>query len=369
MTIECTDKQSVLVVDDTPENIELLRQLLRADYVVHAAVSGRKGLDIAHASPQPDIILLDVMMPDMDGYEVCRRLKRDSATAHIPVVFITALDQTGDEANGLALGAVDYIRKPFEPVVVKARVRNHLALKRYERGLEALVQARTAELALTQQVTIEALATLAEYRDSETGGHIKRTQRYVRVLAEHMSQLDAYRAVLGEETVDLLYRCAPLHDIGKVAVRDVILLKPGALTPAEFEEMKQHVLYGSKALEVAEERLGTSSFLALARELILSHHERWDGTGYPHGLQGEQIPLPGRLMAVADVYDALISRRVYKPAFSHHRAAEIIRDGRGTHFDPAIVDAFFAVEDEFKRIANEFSDDTSSPDEAHDYVA
>jgi len=182
------------------------------------------------------------------------------------------------------------------------------------------------------------------------------------VLAEHLSQLDAYRAVLDEKTIDLLYRCAPLHDIGKVAVRDVILLKPGTLTPAEFEEMKQHVVYGSKALEVAEERLGTSSFLALARELILSHHERWDGEGYPYGLHGEQIPLPGRLMAVADVYDALISRRVYKPAFSHHRAAEIIRDGRGGHFDPAIVDAFLAVESEFERIAKEFSDGASSPD-------
>lgn len=362
MTNKFRGKQSVLVVDDTPENIELLRQLLRADYVVQAAVSGRKGLEIARASPQPDIILLDVMMPEMDGYEVCRRLKHDSATAHIPVVFITALDQTGDEANGLELGAVDYIRKPFEPVVVKARVRNHLALKRYEQGLEALVQERTAELELTQQVTIEALATLAEYRDSETGGHIKRTQRYVRALAEYLSQLDGYRTVLDEESIDLLYRCAPLHDIGKVAVRDVILLKPGALTPAEFEEMKRHVLYGSKALEVAEERLGSSSFLAIARELILSHHERWDGAGYPHGLRGEQIPLPGRLMAVADVYDALISRRVYKPAFSHRRAAEIIRDGRGTHFDPAIVDAFLVLEDEFERIANEFSDDMSSLD-------
>lgn len=355
------DKQSILVVDDTPENIEVLRQLLRDEYVVHAAISGEKGLDIALVLPQPDIILLDIMMAGMDGYEVCRRLKSNPSTAHIPVVFISALAQTGDEAKGLELGAVDYIRKPFEPVVVKARVRNHLALKRYERGLEALVEARTAELVLTQQVTIEALATLAEYRDSETGGHIKRTQSYVRALASHLSAQGPYRHLLDPAAIDLLYRCAPLHDIGKVAVRDVILLKPGRLTAEEFEEMKQHVVYGSKALEVAEGSLGNSSFLAVAREIILGHHEKWDGSGYPHGLSGEAIPFPGRLMAIADVYDALISRRVYKPGFPHSRALEIIVEGRGSHFDPAIVDAFLCVADEFQRIAHAYADEALEP--------
>ncbi|MDO9596425.1 MAG: two-component system response regulator [Azoarcus sp.] len=351
------DTQSILVVDDTPDNIEALRQLLRDEYVVHAAISGEKGLAIALVSPQPDIILLDIMMAGMDGYEVCRRLKSNPATEHIPVVFISALAQTGDEATGLELGAVDYIRKPFEPVVVKARVRNHLALKRYERGLEALVAARTAELVLTQQVTIEALATLAEYRDSETGGHIKRTQSYVRALASHLSAHGPYQHLLDAATVDLLYRCAPLHDIGKVAVRDVVLLKPGKLTPEEFDEMKQHVVYGSKALAVAEGSLGNSSFLAVAREIILGHHEKWDGSGYPYGLKGSEIPFPGRLMAIADVYDALISRRVYKPAFSHGRAMEIIVEGRGAHFDPAIVDAFLCVADEFQRIAHAYADE------------
>lgn len=351
------DKQTVLVVDDTPDNIEILRQLLRADYTIRAAISGEKALEIALSQPQPDIILLDIMMSGMNGYEVCRRLKSNPATANIPVVFVSALDQTGDEENGLELGAVDYIRKPFEPVLVKARVRNHLALKRYEQELETLVAERTAELALTQQITIEALATLAEYRDSETGGHIKRTQHYVRALATHLSTHGPYQDSLDPTTVELLFRSAPLHDIGKVAVRDCVLLKPGKLTPEEFEEMKQHVLYGAKALEVAEGSIAHSSFLSLAHDIILGHHERWDGAGYPYGLKGELIPFAGRIMAIADVYDALTSRRVYKPKFPHARAVEIIVEGRGTHFDPAMVDAFLAVSGEFQHIARTFADE------------
>jgi putative two-component system response regulator len=349
-------RQRVLIVDDTPENIEILRQLLRTDYAIQAAINGEKSLEIARRTPQPDIILLDVMMPGMDGYEVCRRLKNDPLTEHIPVVFITALDQTGHETTGLELGAVDYIRKPFEPMVVKARVQNHLQLKRYEQKLEALVEERTAELALTQQITIEALASLAEYRDSETGSHIKRTQHYMLVLATQLSRHAPYRDSLDAKTIDLLFRCAPLHDIGKVAVRDSILLKPGKLSPEEFEEMKLHVEYGANALDVAKGQHGASNFLTLARELILGHHERWDGKGYPYHLAGEAIPLAGRLMAVADVYDALISQRVYKPAFSHAEAVNIIRKDRGTHFDPAIVDAFIEIADEFQHIAQTYAD-------------
>ncbi len=350
-------RQIILVVDDTPENIEVLRQLLRADYTIHAAISGEKGLEIARRMPQPDIILLDIMMPGIDGYEVCRQLKGDPLTAHIPVVFISALDQVGHETRGLELGAVDYIRKPFEPVLVKARVHNHLALKRYEQHLEELVRARTAELALTQQVTIEALANLAEFRDNETGGHIKRTQNYVRALTQQLNTHGAYQQLLDAASIEMLYRCAPLHDIGKVAIRDMILLKPGRLTPEEFEEMKQHVTFGAKALEVAEGVQGESLFLQFAREIILGHHERWDGKGYPNGLAGSNIPLPGRIMAVADVYDALISRRVYKPAFSHAQAVEIIVQGSGSHFDPVIVEAFIALGDEFRAIALTHADE------------
>ncbi len=363
---EENEKQRILVVDDTPENIEVLRQLLRSDYKVTAAIRGEKALEIARGEPKPDIVLLDIMMPGMDGYEVCRRLKEDPATAHIPVIFVTALDQTGDEARGLRLGAVDYIHKPFEPILVKARVQNHLALKRHEQHLEELVQERTRELALTQQVTIQAMATLAEYRDSETGGHIKRTQHYVRLLAEHLRAHPRFAPYLDQPTIELLFKSAPLHDIGKVAVRDEILLKPGKLTEQEFEEMKQHVTFGYNALKVAEESLGTSSFLSVARELIRGHHERWDGTGYPNGLTGEAIPVAGRLMAVADVYDALISKRVYKPSFSHAQAAAIIGDGRGAHFDPAVVDAFVALSEDFRQVARAYAD---HPDEVESLSA
>jgi putative two-component system response regulator len=349
-------RQRVLIIDDTPENIEVLRQLLRTDYAVQAATSGTKGLEIARSTPQPDIILLDIMMPGVDGYEVCRRLKATPDTEHIPVVFISALDQVGHETTGLELGAVDYIRKPFEPVVVKARVNNHLRLKRYEQELEALVQERTAELALTQEVTIEALASLAEYRDSETGGHIKRTQHYMLALATQLSQHGPYRAQLDPHTIDLLFRCAPLHDIGKVAVPDHILLKPGRLSAEEFEQMKRHVEYGANALDVAKGQQGGSNFLRLARELILGHHERWDGSGYPNGLAGESIPLAGRLMALADVYDALICKRVYKDALSHAEAVQLIIAARGTQFDPVVVDAFAALAGQFQAIARTYSD-------------
>jgi putative two-component system response regulator len=345
------DKQTILVVDDTPENIEILRQTLRDEYKVRAALDGHKALQIAASEPPPDLILLDILMPGLDGYEVCRRLKAEARTAHIPVVFVTALDTSGDEAHGLELGAVDFVRKPFEPALVKARLHNQLELKRYRDHLEELVAERTRELALTRQVTIEAMGTLAEYRDPETGGHIKRTQGYVRLLAQCLSKHPRFSAYLQAATIDLLYLSAPLHDIGKVAVRDSILLKPGKLTKEEFEQMKRHVIYGCQAIEVAESKLGNNSFLRVAKEIAASHHEKWDGSGYPQGLAGDAIPIAGRLMAIADVYDALISKRVYKPPFPHARAIELIIEERGSHFDPDMVDAFVAAEDEFRKIA------------------
>ncbi|MBF0264731.1 MAG: two-component system response regulator [Gammaproteobacteria bacterium] len=350
-------KQKILIVDDTPENIELLRQLLKQDYTVIAAINGEKALKLAHGSSKPDMILLDIMMPGMDGYEVCTRLKEDPDTCEIPVIFITALTQTGHEAKGLELGAVDYITKPFEPLLVKSRIHNQLELKRHQDNLEQLVKERTRELAITQQVTIEAMGTLAEYRDPETGGHIKRTQSYIRAVARYLSQHnEKYQQLLSDDIIEKLYNVAPLHDIGKVSVRDDILLKPGKLTKDEFELMKKHVEYGSQAIMSAEKRLGSSSYFALAREIIENHHEKWDGSGYPNQKQGEQIPLSGRLMAIADVYDALISVRVYKQAMSHEQALDIIKEGRDTHFAPDIVDAFMAIEQEVHEIALTYAD-------------
>jgi putative two-component system response regulator len=351
-----TAAAKILMVDDSAANLQVLRASLEGDgHRLLAARGGASALSIA-AKAQPDLILLDILMPDMDGYEVCRRLKSGAATRAIPVIFLTALDGAADEARGLALGAVDYILKPIHPDLVRARVRTHLELKRHRDRLEQMVRERTREVRLTQAVLIESLGTLAEYRDPETGGHIKRTQNYVKALAMHLSGLPRFRGMLGEETIELLYLSAPLHDVGKVGVRDHILLKAGRLDEDEFEQMKRHTLFGEEALQRTEQKLGRSTFLRLAREIAGSHQEKWDGSGYPRGLKGEDIPLSGRLMALADVYDALVSKRIYKPPLPHETAVAIIRAGRGVHFDPDLVDAFTALEARFRNIALAYAD-------------
>ncbi len=350
-------QQTILVVDDVPENIDVLAGVLQADFKVKAATSGHRALKIARAEPAPDLILLDIMMPGMDGYEVCRRLKADERTRNIPILFVTALSDAVDEEKGLQLGAVDYISKPFSPPIALARIKNHLELKRHQDHLGQLVDERTRELEQTQAATIESMAVLAEYRDPETGGHIRRTQNYVRSLARHLQQQAKHRANLSPETITLLYRSAPLHDIGKVGIPDHILLKPGPLTDQEFIEMKRHAKYGHDAILAAEKKLGHNlSFLRYGREIAYSHHEKWDGSGYPQGLAGDAIPLSGRLMAIADVYDALISKRVYKPPFPHAKAVAIIREGRGCHFDPDLVDGFLELSEEFRQIALRYAD-------------
>ncbi|MES9951002.1 MAG: two-component system response regulator [Candidatus Thiodiazotropha sp.] len=350
------DKPTILIVDDTAGNIEVLSSTLRPKYRVRAAKNGIRALSIARETPMPDLILLDIMMPEMDGYETCRQLKSDPLTKQIPVIFITALADEGDEEKGLALGAVDYITKPFKPVLVLARVDNQLELKRHRDNLEELVEERTRQLMLTQEATIEAMGALAEYRDPETGGHIKRTQNYMKVMAEMLKDNNRFKDYLDEETIRLLYLSAPLHDIGKVGISDNILCKPGKLTDQEFTQMKQHTLIGRNTLLAAEEKLGSNSFLSLAREIAEFHHERWDGKGYPHGIKGDAIPICGRLMAIADVYDALISKRVYKPPFPHSKAVAIILKGRGTQFDPDVVDAFASCSDQFLKIALKYAD-------------
>ena len=346
----------ILLVDDNTTNLQLLRDTLDGyGYKLLAAKNGKTALSIARKA-NPDLILLDIMMPEMDGYEVCKRLKADEATEHIPVIFVTALTDAEDEAKGLSLGAMDYITKPFNPELVRARVRNHLELKRYQDHLESLVKERTKRLALTQAVTIESLATLAEYRDPETGGHIKRTQNYVKALAMHLKDHPRFRDELNTDTIELLYLSAPLHDVGKVGVPDSILLKAGQLSDEEFEEMKRHTQYGYEALRITERKLGKDTFLHYATQIAFSHQEKWDGSGYPLGLKGAEIPISGRLMALADVYDALISKRVYKPPFPHEKAVEIIQEGRDSHFDPDIVDAFVELEGTFRNIALTYAD-------------
>lgn len=365
MTTTGDNRRTVLVVDDTPDNLSLMSGLLKDSYRVRVANGGERALAIARSDPQPDLILLDVMMPVMDGYEVCRRLKADPGSRDIPVVFLTARADQVDEQIGLELGAVDYITKPISPPIVIARVRNHLQLKQandvlrnQNAFLEEEIERRTRDVRTIRDAAIVAMASLAETRDNETGNHIRRTQHYVRALANAMAAMPKFRDVLEPETVDLLFRSAALHDIGKVGLPDSILLKPERLTDEEFAQMKTHTVLGYEALKAAERGLDNTdmSFLRYAREIALTHHERWDGTGYPQGLAGEAIPLSGRIMTVADVYDALISERVYKPAFPHEVALREIEGGRGTQFDPDVVDAFMNIADRMYEISQSFSD-------------
>lgn len=368
---------TILVVDDTPANLSLMTGLLRDEYKVKAAIDGEKALRIAQASPPPDLILLDIMMPGMDGYEVCRRLKADPATRDIPVIFLTAKSGIEDEKMGLDLGAVDYITKPISPPIVMARVRNHLVLKAsadFLRDkaayLEHEVGKRIAEVIAIQDVTILAMASLAETRDSDTGNHIRRTQHYVKALALKLREQPRLAALLDDRYILMLFKSAPLHDIGKVGIPDRILLKPDKLTPEEFELMKTHTTLGRDAIHAAERQLGMPvEFLKLAKEIAYSHQEKWDGSGYPEGLKGEAIPLSARLMALADVYDALISRRVYKEGMSHEQALAIISAGRGHHFDPDMVDAFLAIHEEFHAIAQRFIDSDSELAAKRQYLA
>ena len=362
--LDFATKPTVLIVDDTPANLQLMNDLLEDRYETRIANNGERALKAALQEPKPDLILLDIMMPGMDGYEVCRRLKAEPATAQIPVIFLTAKAQVEDEQLGFDVGCVDYITKPISPPITLARVKMQLTLKAaadFLRDkadfLEDEVKKRTREVRVVQDVTVMAMASLAETRDNETGNHIRRTQNYVRTLALKLRDHGKFRTFLEDATIEMLYKSAPLHDIGKVGIPDAILLKPGKLTPEEFEVMKTHTTLGRDAILAAEKLIDEpTSFLTLAREIAYSHQEKWDGSGYPQGLKGESIPLSARLMAIADVYDALISKRVYKPPFTHEKAVQIIREGRDRHFDPIIADAFLEHHEEFHAIAGRFAD-------------
>ncbi|MEY4591381.1 MAG: hypothetical protein RIR18_276 [Pseudomonadota bacterium] len=362
--MDASNKPSVLVIDDTPENLTLINGLLKDRYKVKVANNGERGLVLATTAPFPDVILLDIMMPGIDGWEVCQRLKALPETCEIPVIFLTARVDADDERKGLELGAVDYITKPINPPVLLARVQTHLTVKASadflrdkNHYLEQEVEKRTSEVKHVQEASAFALAALAETRDNDTGNHIRRTQHYVKVLAEALKNHPRFSAQLTDVFIAELFRSAPLHDIGKVGVPDRILLKPGKLDDDEFAIMKSHTTLGRQAIELAERHLGVNiPFLQVTKDIAFSHHERWDGKGYPQSLAGDAIPLGARLMALADVYDALISKRVYKNSMTHEQAASIIVEERGRQFDPDVVDAFSFHQKTFSEIASKFSD-------------
>lgn len=357
-------RPTVLVVDDTPANLNLLAQVLNKQYRVQLATSGAKALQIAERS-LPDLILLDVMMPELDGYEVCRRLKDGAATRDIPVLFLTALTRPEDESTGFTAGGADFIHKPFNPDTLLARVRTHLALKAardtlsgHNRQLSHQLDARKREIERLRDTTLFVMIGLAEFRDTDTGNHIQRTQEMVRTLATWLAGQPDAPPELTPHAIDELAKAAPLHDIGKVAIPDGVLLKPGRLTADEWLVMKTHARHGADLLQRAIDKLGDDAgpMLHFAKQIAHHHHERWDGTGYPDGLAGESIPLAARLMAVADVYDALISRRPYKDPMPHDEAMKHIRAGSGGHFDPRIVMGIEACDQTFIEIVRQWHD-------------
>lgn len=357
--------KNILLVDDEPVILSMINDLLRPDYHMRIATNGQRALELAATLPLPDLVLLDINIPLLDGYQVCARLRADPLTASIPIIFLSSHDSADDITRGLELGAVDYVPKPVIPSVLLARVKTHLRLgevrdllEHQNQHLESLVLRRTEEVGRIQELSIIALGELAETRDNETGNHIHRTQAYVRILADNLASTGKFREALASQKRELIWKSAPLHDIGKVGIPDSILRKPTKLDSAEFEIMKSHTVLGYKALESAEKRVPLQdSYLRTAREIARWHHERWDGGGYPDRLSGEAIPVSARLMAVADVYDALISARVYKPPFSHAEAVSTIRAGRGSQFDPDVTDCFMDSAAEFLGAAQRFRDD------------
>ncbi|GIU04602.1 response regulator [Shewanella glacialipiscicola] len=320
------DKATVLIVDDTPENIDILVGILSDDYKIKVAIDGPRALALV-AKSRPDLILLDVMMPGMNGYEVCKLLKQDPLTSHIPVIFVTALSEVADETQGFALGAVDYITKPVSAAVVKARVKTHLALYDQKRLLEQQVKIRTQELEATRFEIIRRLGRAAEYKDNETGLHVVRMSHYARLLAIKLGLPDTF--------CDLIFNAAPMHDIGKIGTPDAVLKKPGKLNAEEWAIMQQHAVIGAEIIGEHDDPL-----LTMARRIALTHHEKWDGSGYPYGLAGEDIPLEGRIVAIADVFDALTSQRPYKPAWTIEATMELLESEAGKHFDPKLVAEF-----------------------------
>lgn len=355
--MEQDKKQTIFIVDDNITNLAIGKNALIETYHVFTLNSGER-LFKRLEKITPDMILLDVEMPGMDGYEVIKRLKKDPKTECIPVAFLTAKSEGENEMEGLTLGAIDYIIKPFSPPLLRKRIEVHLLvesqkreLKHYNDNLQKMVEAKTETVLELQNAILKTIAELVECRDDITGGHIERTQNYLRSLLSAMIMIGLYKEEILSWDLKLVLQSAQLHDVGKIMIKDSILLKPGKLTKDEFEEMKKHTTFGVEVIERIEKSTKEQAFLEYAKILSGAHHEKWDGSGYPLGLKEKDIPLLGRIMAIADVYDALVFDRPYKEAFSHEKAVSIIEEGKGTHFEPALTELFLEIANEFNEIA------------------
>jgi putative two-component system response regulator len=352
-------RQKIMLVDDNLANLVMGKNMLKDAYEVYTIPSGAKLFEIMERIT-PALILLDVMMPEMDGYQAIKKLKADDRWADIPVIFLTSMSDEHSELEGLSLGAIDYVHKPFSAPLLLTRIANHLLLvsqkkelKNYNDNLQEMVEKKTAQVFELQNSVLATVAEMVEFRDNLTGGHVTRTQKYLQVLVDKMLEQKIYHQEVATWNLNFFIQSAQLHDVGKIAISDAILNKPGKLTAEEFEEMKKHVNFGVEAIAKIAEKTSEHAFLHHASIFAGTHHEKWDGTGYPNGLKGPEIPLEGRLMAIADVYDALISKRPYKEPMPVEQANSIIVNGRNTHFDSALIDVFLLVADKFAEIAVE----------------
>jgi putative two-component system response regulator len=348
------EKELLFLVDDNPANLRIGKNVLSEKYRVATAPSAEKMFSLLENNI-PEIILLDIDMPEMNGYEAIKILKSKPETKDIPVIFLTARTESGDELEGLSLGAIDYIGKPFQPPLLLKRIEVHLlvesqkkSLKNFNDNLQLMVEEKTQSVLDLQNALLKTMAELVECRDDITGGHIERTQRGVKILLEEIERSGIYAEETKGWSHSLLLQSCQLHDVGKISISDSVLKKAGKLTDEEFEDMKKHTSFGKQIVEKVEALAKESDFLKYAKIFAATHHEKWDGTGYPEGLKEHGIPLLGRIMAIADVYDALISIRPYKKAFTHEEAVDIIRKGSGTQFDPVLVDVFLRTEDQFR---------------------
>jgi putative two-component system response regulator len=352
-------RKKILIVDDNMTNLTAGKDMLKDQYKVYPVPSAGIMFDLLEHII-PDMILLDIEMPEMNGYEAIERLKSERQWAEIPVIFLTSKADEGSELEGLSLGAIDYVTKPFSAPLLLKRIENHLftetqkqQLKEFNAGLEDLVRQKTAQIFNLQNAVLSTVADLVEFRDDVTGGHVARTQKYMKILLDKMIEEKIYAEEISDWDMDYVLPSAQLHDVGKIGISDAILNKPGKLTRDEFDIMKQHAAIGVAAIKRIEKNTNGHAFLRHARRIAGTHHERWDGAGYPDGLIGQDIPLEGRLMAIADVYDALISTRPYKRPLSTEDARQIIEGGKGSHFDPVLVDVFSKVAGEFAAVARD----------------